>query len=169
MTRLKSLSLCSPILALQLRCQCFVHFTFLAKIAAELPTCPDLQQFEGNRSISRTLQGSDEKLQKSQNDFPQCLNFKWRFDYCQSWNCFDGDWCFGEHPAWKPHFRNLPAPVGLIPLSQLLSARNCAVSKQEKLFSLGSLKGDNVNSLVLKALNDSKVTDDELYLIKITK
>ena len=56
--------------------------------------------------------------------------------------------------------------MGLIPLSQLLSARNCAVSKQEKLFSLASVKGDNVNSLVLKSLNDSKVTDDELYLIR---
>ena len=39
------------------------------------------------------------------------------------------------------------------------------VSKHEKLFSLASSKGDNVNSLVLKALNDSKVTDDELHLI----
>ena len=62
MTLLKSLSLCSPILAFQLRCRCFVYFTFLAKIAAELPTCPDFQQFEGNRSISQTLQGRGEKL-----------------------------------------------------------------------------------------------------------
>ena len=87
----------------------------------ELSTCP------GFLTIWRkSREGGGEKLQNSQNDFPQCLYLEWCFDYLQLWNsvkaCFDGGWCYCEHPGLVA----LPAPVGLSRLSQLLSARNWA-------------------------------------------
>ena len=68
-------------------------------------------------------------------------------------------------------FPEFAGPCGVVSIvsasvSKKLSTK---VPKHEKLFSLASSKGDNLNSLVLKALNDSKVTDDELHLIKIAK
>lgn len=58
-----------------------------------------------------------------------------------------------------------PGVVASIVSASVSKKLRTKVSKHEKLFSLASSKGDNVNSLVLKALNDSKVTDDELHLI----
>ena len=68
-------------------------------------------------------------------------------------------------------FPEFAGPCGVVSIvsasvSKKLSTK---VSKHEKMFSLATSKGDYLNSLVLKALNDSKVTDDELHLIKIAK
>ena len=62
---------------------------------------------------------------------------------------------------------SIASPCGVVSIvsASVSKKLRTKVSKHEKLFSLASSKGDNVNSLVLKALNDSKVTDDELYLI----
>ena len=62
---------------------------------------------------------------------------------------------------------SIAGPCGVVSIvsASVSKKLRTKVSKHEKLFSLASSKGHNVNSLVLKALNDSKFTDDELYLI----
>ena len=62
---------------------------------------------------------------------------------------------------------SIAGPCGVVSIvsASVSKKLRTKVSKHEKLLSLASSKGNNVNSLVLKALNDSKVTDDELYLI----
>ena len=62
---------------------------------------------------------------------------------------------------------SIAGPCGVISIvsASLSKKLGTKVSKHEKLFSLASSKRDSVNSLVLKALNDSKATDHKLHLI----